>query len=205
MPIGRMAVLISQYIRGKNRPGYTNREYVNCDKCIVVNMSDPLFTGRKRQQKVYRHHTGYPGGLKEYSFKHILETKPERILVEAVEGMLPKNKLRSDVVKKNLIMFREPYHTFHNILPQFTEPLPKDINELTGLNDLKERPENLVIKYASGEIPEEFKNLEVDIDETLDTPIPLRSKTHYTPKRTLLDAWAMQKSYKKLSKFKKHK
>ena len=74
-------------------------------------MSDPLFTGRKRQQKIYRHHTGYPGGLKEFSFKQTLEKNPERILVEAVMGMLPKNTLRKDIIKKNLIMYRGPYHT----------------------------------------------------------------------------------------------
>ena len=111
VPVGRMAVLISQYIRGKNKPTYVANQYQDGDKCVVVNMSDPLFTGRKRQQKIYRHHTGYPGGLKEYNFKTILEKNPERILHDAVMGMLPKNTLRKDIIKKNVIMFRGPYHT----------------------------------------------------------------------------------------------
>ena len=106
-----MAVLISQFIRGKNKPTYITSEYHNGDKCVVVNMSDPFMTGRKRQQKIYRHHTGYPGGLKEYNFKAVLEKNPERILVDAVSGMLPKNTLRKDIIKKNLIMYRGPYHT----------------------------------------------------------------------------------------------
>jgi large subunit ribosomal protein L13 len=74
-------------------------------------MADPFFTGRKRQQKVYRHHTGYPGGLKEITFKQVVEKRPERVLEEAVMGMLPKNKLRKDIIK-GLVMFREPYHTY---------------------------------------------------------------------------------------------
>jgi large subunit ribosomal protein L13 len=69
MPVGRMAVLISQYLRGKHRPQYRKNSFLQTDKCIVVNMADPFFTGRKRQQKVYRHHTGFPGGLKEFTFK----------------------------------------------------------------------------------------------------------------------------------------
>lgn len=94
MPIGRIAVLCSQYIRGKHKPGYERNNFKNADKCIVVNMGDPKFTGRKRQQKMYRHHTGYAGGLKEKTFKEMLEKSPEQILVKAVLGMLPKNSLR---------------------------------------------------------------------------------------------------------------
>jgi len=55
-------------------------------------MADPYFTGRKRCQKLYRHHTDYPGGLKEFTFKTVREKNPERILKDAVMGMLPKNK-----------------------------------------------------------------------------------------------------------------
>jgi len=68
MPVGRMAVIISQAIRGKNKPTYSTLDYHNGDKCIVINMAEPYFTGRKKKQKVYRHHTGYPGGLKEYTY-----------------------------------------------------------------------------------------------------------------------------------------
>ena len=91
MPIGRIALMVSKLIRGKHKPTYTPLNFEAGDKCIVVNMGDPYMTGRKRQQKVYRHHTGYPGGLKEYTFRTVLEKDPERILREAVMGMLPKN------------------------------------------------------------------------------------------------------------------
>lgn len=80
MPLGRIAAACSQFMRGKHKPGYDPKSFENGDKCIVVNMSDPFMTGRKRQHKLYRHHTGYPGGLKEYTFKHVLETNPERIM-----------------------------------------------------------------------------------------------------------------------------
>ena len=80
-------------------------------------MSDPLFTGRKRQQKVYRHHTGYAGGLHEKSFKYLVSHNPEEILKRALMGMLPKNTLRKDIIRLNVKMFREPYHNMGNFLP----------------------------------------------------------------------------------------
>ena len=180
MPVGRMAVLISQFIRGKNKPTYNTLAYHNGDKCVVVNMSDPLFTGQKKKSKVYRHHTGYSGGLKEYSFEHILETNPERILTDAVMGMLPKNSLRKDIIKKNLIMYRGAYHTMQDVgLPQFTEPLPLDINDEFGLNAVSK--ESHVVKFTSaadGSVPEEFKDFEQDIDPAIAEPHLFRKKTH---------------------------
>lgn len=125
--------MVSKFIRGKHKPTFTPLNFEAGDKCIVVNMNDPYMTGRKRQQKVYRHHTGYPGGLKEYSFRTVLEKDPERILREAVMGMLPKNSQRTDMIKQNLHMELGPYHNYGAILPQFTEPLPKDINDLVGM------------------------------------------------------------------------
>jgi large subunit ribosomal protein L13 len=111
-PIGRIAALASVYIRGKHKPGYDPKSYSNGDKIVVVNMKDPLMTGRKRLQKLYRHHTGYPGGLKEFTFKHILETNPDRILKDAILGMLPKNKLRKDIVEKNVVTVFGKYHDY---------------------------------------------------------------------------------------------
>ena len=91
MPIGRISMMVSKFIRGKHKPTYTPLNFKNGDICIVVNMGDPYMTGRKRQQKLYRHHTGYPGGLKTYTFRTIMEKNPERILTDALMGMLPKN------------------------------------------------------------------------------------------------------------------
>jgi large subunit ribosomal protein L13 len=177
MPVGRMAVLISQYIRGKHKPGYEENNFKNGDKCVVVNMADPLMTGRKRQLKIYRHHTGFPGGLKEITFKEMREKDPERILERAVLGMLPKNSLREKMIKENLVMFKEPYHNYGNILPQFTEPIPGDINDDLGFNNMT--PENTIIQYTSnGEVPEEFKDFPMEIDDTIDIPMTIRKKTH---------------------------
>lgn len=182
MPVGRMAVLISQFIRGKNKPTYIPRGYNDGDKCVVINMADPLFTGRKREQKIYRHHTGYPGGLKEFTFKHIVETNPERVLVEAVSGMLPKNKLRKDIIKKNLIMFRGAYHTMQDVgLPQFTEPLPGDINQEFEIGPEAIVKNDHVVRFTSapdGSVPEEFKDLRQDIDSSISEPLMWRKKTH---------------------------
>jgi large subunit ribosomal protein L13 len=127
-PIGRIASLASIYIRGKHKPGYDRKVYNNGDKIVVVNMKDPLLTGRKRLQKVYRHHTGFPGGLKEYPFKQVLETNPDRILKDAIEGMLPKNNLRKGLVDRQVITFFDQYHDF-SFLPQFTDPMPEDLSE----------------------------------------------------------------------------
>lgn len=62
---------------------------------------------------MYRHHTGYAGALHEKTFKHLLAHNPERIIEEAVMGMLPKNTLRKDIMSKNLKLFRGPHHTYH--------------------------------------------------------------------------------------------
>lgn len=188
MPIGRIAVLISQYIRGKHRPGYETNNFKNADKCVVVNMANPMMTGNKKTQKVYRHHTGYSGGLKEIPFKQMLEKSPEQILIHAVLGMLPKNDLRHDMIKQNVIIYREPFHNMTNILPQFTELLPRDINEDLGFDKIG--PDNTVVKYMSGkELPEEYKDIPLEIDDSIGIPATYREKTHAeTPrnKRLLL-------------------
>jgi large subunit ribosomal protein L13 len=75
-------------------------------------MKDPLFTGRKRLQKVYRYHTGYAGGLHEITFKQMLEREPDKILKHAIIGMLPKNSLRKEIVERNVITVFEQYHNF---------------------------------------------------------------------------------------------
>ena len=97
--------MASVYIRGKHKPGYSHKKYTHADKIVVVNMGDPLLTGRKRLNKVYRHHTGYPGGLVERSFKFVLERDPDRILREAIYGMLPKNSLRKGLIEKHVITY----------------------------------------------------------------------------------------------------
>ena len=91
--VGRLASIIALRLRGKHLPIFT--PHVDCgDNVIVINAEKVVFTGRKREQKNYYHHTGYPGGIKERSAKFILEGRfPERIVEKAVERMLPRGPL----------------------------------------------------------------------------------------------------------------
>ena len=91
--VGRLASIVATRLRGKHKPSYT--PHVDCgDNVIVINADKVVLTGRKREQKVYHHHTGYPGGIKERSAKHILEGRfPERVVEKAVERMLPRGPL----------------------------------------------------------------------------------------------------------------
>jgi large subunit ribosomal protein L13 len=91
--VGRLASLIALRLRGKHKPKFTPH-MDDGDNVIVVNAEKVVLTGRKREQKVYHHFTGYPGGIKERSAKFILEGRfPERIVEKAVERMLPRGPL----------------------------------------------------------------------------------------------------------------
>jgi len=107
--VGRLASIIAMRLRGKHKPSYT--PHVDCgDNVIVVNAEKVVLTGRKVQQKVYRHHTGYVGGIKERSAKFILEGRfPERIVEKAVERMLPRGPL-GRVQLGNLRVYKGPEH-----------------------------------------------------------------------------------------------
>ena len=91
--VGRLAAIVARRLRGKHLPIFT--PHVDCgDNVIIINAEKVLFTGKKREKKVYRHHTGYIGGIKERTAKSIFEGKfPERILEKAVERMLPHGPL----------------------------------------------------------------------------------------------------------------
>jgi len=91
--VGRLATIIAMRLRGKHKPTYT--PHVDCgDNVIVINAEKVVLTGRKVEQKIYRHHTNYTGGIKERSAKFILEGRfPERIVEKAVERMLPRGRL----------------------------------------------------------------------------------------------------------------
>ena len=91
--VGRLASLVALRLRGKHKPTFTPH-MDDGDHVVVVNADQVVLTGRKREQKVYHHHTGYPGGIKERSAKFILEGRfPERVLEKAVERMLPRGPL----------------------------------------------------------------------------------------------------------------
>src|SRR5208283_2906790 len=91
--VGRLASLVAMRLRGKHKPSFTPH-MDDGDNVIIVNAEKVVLTGRKRDQKVYYHHTGYIGGIKERSAKNILDGRfPERIVEKAVERMLPRGPL----------------------------------------------------------------------------------------------------------------
>ena len=97
--VGRLATEVARVLTGKNKPQYT--PFLDTGDCvIVVNARRAVFKGSKNGQKVYRHHTLYPGGLREVSVREQFERHPERVIELAVRGMLPKTKLGRAMAKK---------------------------------------------------------------------------------------------------------
>jgi large subunit ribosomal protein L13 len=97
--LGRLASRIAPVLRGKHKPTYT--PHLDCgDYVIVVNAEKVHVTGRKKDQKAYYRHSGYPGGLKTITLREQLDKHPERVLQAAVKGMLPKNRLGRRMFKK---------------------------------------------------------------------------------------------------------
>jgi len=92
MRLGRLASEIAMVLRGKNKPSYTPHMDTG-DFVIVINAEKVVVTGRKRDQKLYRRHSGRPGGMKTETFAKLQARIPERIIEKAVKGMLPKNSL----------------------------------------------------------------------------------------------------------------
>ncbi|MEW6548362.1 MAG: 50S ribosomal protein L13 [Spirochaetota bacterium] len=97
-PLGRVAVKVASMLRGKNKPTYTPSQETG-DFVVVVNADKVALTGRKRQQKMYYKHTGYPGGLKDYNFQELLGRDPVAPLELAIKGMLPKGPLGRKLYK----------------------------------------------------------------------------------------------------------
>ena len=99
VPLGRLASRVASVLRGKNKPTFTPN--VDCgDFVIIINTDKAVLTGKKLENKFYRYHTGYIGGLKEISYKKMMEEKSDLAVYEAVKGMLPKNSLGRVMLKK---------------------------------------------------------------------------------------------------------
>ncbi len=98
-PLGRVATEAAKLLRGKHKPTYTPNIDTG-DNVIILNCKDAVLTGRKLDQKVYRHHSGYIGGMREVSAKDMLEKNPEKAMMLAVKGMLPHNSLGAVQLKK---------------------------------------------------------------------------------------------------------
>ena len=91
-PLGKTAVKVADILRGKHRPEFT--PHVDCGEfVIVINASKAILTGNKLDDKFYRHHSGWIGGLKEVSYRELMEKNPEQAIMLAVKGMLPKNSI----------------------------------------------------------------------------------------------------------------
>ena len=97
--LGRLSSKIASILMGKNKPQYTPHNDLG-DYVVVVNAEKIRVTGNKDIQKKYYKHTGYPGGLKSSTFSEIIEKDPENLILKAVRGMLPKNKLSSSMISK---------------------------------------------------------------------------------------------------------
>ena len=98
-PLGRVATEAAKLLRGKHKPTFTPNADTG-DFVIVLNCKDAVLTGRKLDQKVYRHHSGYIGGMKEISARVMMEKTPEKAMMHAVKGMLPHNSLGRQMIKK---------------------------------------------------------------------------------------------------------
>lgn len=99
VPLGRLASKVASILRGKNKPTFTPNVDTG-DYVIVINSDKVVLTGKKLEDKFYRYHTGYVGGLKEIAYKKMLAEKSDLAVREAVKGMLPKNSLGRDMIKK---------------------------------------------------------------------------------------------------------
>jgi len=108
-PLGRVAGVIAKYLIGKYKPTYTPH-IDNGDYVVVINAKDVVVTGNKEIDKKYYRHSGYPGGISERSLGEMREKFPERIIEEAVKGMLPRNKLAAGRLKR-LRIFAGSDHT----------------------------------------------------------------------------------------------
>jgi len=94
-PLGRVATVIAKHLIGKYKPSYTPH-IDGGDYVVVINAKDTVVTGNKETAKVYYRHSGFPGGIKDARLEEVREKFPERIIENAVKGMLPKNKLAAD-------------------------------------------------------------------------------------------------------------
>ena len=118
--LGRVATKIADKIRGKDKPTFTPHTDGG-DYVIVINAEKVKVTGSKFNNKIYYRHSLYPGGLKSQTFKELNEKNPERIIEEAVKGMLPKNKLGKSIIKK-LKVFQGPNHDHESQQPTEWNP-----------------------------------------------------------------------------------
>lgn len=118
-PLGRVSTEIAKYLIGKYKPTYT-AHVDGGDYVVVINAKDTVVTGNKETGKVYYRHSGFPGGIKDATLKEVREKFPERIIESAVKGMLPKNKLAAERLKR-LKIYAGPEHNHAAQTPEKVE------------------------------------------------------------------------------------
>ena len=118
-PLGRVATEVSKLLMGKHKPTYTPNQDTG-DHVIILNCKDVVLTGKKLDQKIYRHHSGYIGGMKEVTARDMLNNNPEKAMMLAVKGMLPKNKLGRQMITK-IRIYAGSEHENHAQKPEVWE------------------------------------------------------------------------------------
>ena len=114
--LGRLAARVAGVLRGKHRPTFTPNVDIG-DHVVIINAEKIHLTGGKLDKKLYHRHTGYPGGLKTASAKHVFQKDPAQLLITAIEGMLPKTPLGNGMAKK-LRVYAGPNHPHQAQQPQ---------------------------------------------------------------------------------------
>ena len=117
--LGRLASEIARRLRGKHKAEYTPHMDTG-DYIVVINAKDIQVTGNKQKDKIYHHHTGYPGGFESISFEKLIQKKPEQIIEKAVKGMLPKGPLGREMFRK-LKVYADDKHQHTAQQPQVLE------------------------------------------------------------------------------------
>lgn len=113
-PLGRVATTIAHYLIGKYKPTYTAHIDAG-DNVVVINAAKAVVTGAKETDKKYYHHSGFPGGIREESLSELRTKYPDRIITEAVKGMIPRNKLAADRLKRLRVFTGDDHaHTAQN-------------------------------------------------------------------------------------------
>jgi|SRR5665647_2656275 len=118
-PLGRVSTVIAKYLIGKYKPTYTPHMDAG-DYVVVINAEKLIVTGAKETDKKYYHHSGYPGGIRDESLAELRVKYPERIIIEAVKGMIPRNKLAAERLKR-LRVFPGEAHTHTAQTPEKVE------------------------------------------------------------------------------------
>jgi large subunit ribosomal protein L13 len=117
--LGRLASVVAARLRGKHKPEYTPHA-ITGDCIVIINADKVTVTGNKAEDKIYYHHTGYPGGIKDINFNDLQERAPESILIKAVKGMLPSGPLGRDMMR-NLKVYAGESHPHQAQQPTLLE------------------------------------------------------------------------------------